>query len=136
MATVFNISDFKAKKQKTEIEKQNNINQTQQIINRVVAEWEYYYHSGKIKELFSSKLNIKPENVLDLNIISLKEKELGMEVALFYPKTLPTNQNGFIAGFNHEKYALATPEMISEIDARLLNIFLFLEISNLEKSKI
>ncbi len=135
------IQDLESFRKKKEIKKQKENpeyqkSEFQRIVEYVLTEWEAAYYSGTFKTFISKKLNIEVDNIFDLNVIANVEKSLGMEVAIFYPKTLPHNMNGYIAGFNHSKFALATPEMASEAEARLVNILLFLEISEFDKAKV
>lgn len=133
------IQDLAAFRKKKETKKQkqspeHHKSEFQKIVDKIFVEWEAAYYAGNIEDYISRKLGIGTKDVFNLNVIANVEKSLGMEIALFYPRTLQHNMHGYVAGFNHEKFALATPEMASEAEARIINILLFLEVSELNKS--
>jgi hypothetical protein len=137
-ASIQDLSSFRKKKEE---EKKKESRDYQQIefnkaVDYIFTDWECAYLRGNIAEFISSRIGVNVKDAFDLNAIASVEKSLGMEIALFYPRALQTNPNGYIAGFNHSKYALATPEMPSEAEARVMNILLFLEVSEMSKQGI
>ncbi len=138
MAEINDLSEFRKKKELAKYKESREHSQTafQSTVDKVLLEWEDAWFHNSIDQYISHRLGVKKKDVFNLNALSNVEKALGMEIALFYPRALQHNMNGFIAGFNHKKYALATPEMASEAEARVLNILLFLEIRELEKQGI
>lgn len=138
MAAIQDLSSFRKKKEDEKKKESREHQQTefQKAVDYIFTDWECAYHRGEIAEFISSRLGIGIKDAYDLNVIAGVERSLGMEIALFYPNALPSNPNGFIAGFNHAKFALATPEMPSEAEARVINILLFLEVSEMSKQGI
>lgn len=138
MAEFHSLDEFRKKKQDEVKKDTREYSQQifQQIVDKVLIDWEDAWFKNNIDQYLSKRLGITKKKVFDLNSISNVEKALGMEIALFYPNALPQNKNGFIAGFNHKKFAMATPEMASEAEARVLNILLFLELRDVEKQGI
>lgn len=135
------IQDLDSYRKKKDIQKKKDSpeyhrTEFQRAVDGTLALWESCFYSGTLDKFISEKLGIGKNDIFNLNVIANVEKSLGMEVSLFYPNTLPHNPTGYVAGFNHVKYALATPEMSSEAEARLINILLFLEVSEMEKAGI
>lgn len=135
------IQDLEAFRKKKETKKkkespEHHRTEFQKAVDYIFTEWESAYYSGTIETHISQKLGIGTKDVFDLNVIANVEKSLGMEIALFYPRALQHNMHGYVAGFNHAKFALATPEMASEAEARVINILLFLEVSEMDKAGI
>lgn len=138
MAEIKDLSSFRKKKEH-QVKKESREHQQsefQKAVDYILTDWEAAYLNGRLAEYISSRLGIGLKDAFDLNVIARVEKSLGMEIALFHPNALPSNPNGYIAGFNHSKFALATPEMPSEVDARAINILLFLEVSEMSKQGI
>lgn len=103
------------------------------IYSDVIEKWVHHTTSGTINKYFHDKI---PEECRtsetanycqDLNLISRIEKTLGMRVVLYYPKTTPGNEHGWMAAFKHRRWVFTTPsDVSSEEGARALNVLLFI----------
>jgi hypothetical protein len=104
-----------------------------EIYSTVIEEWVTHSTSGTIDQYFHDKI---PEECRltgtltycsDLNILSKIEKYLGMCVTLYYPKTTPGNEHGWMASFKYKRWVFTTPsDVASEEGARALNVLLFI----------
>lgn len=92
----------------------------------VLGEWQRAAVRDQLNEYISSKLPVKlrVQDYDNLNALSEIEQKLGMKVASFYPGTTPSNPAGWMAAFHRGKEVFATPQMISEIASRSMNIVL------------
>ena len=138
VSSISDLSEFRKKKEEKlqNDSMESHRNKFQETIDSIFLQWDVAASMGLLTQFLAPKLGVGAGDVYDLNVISKLERSLGMEVAIFYPRALPHNPNGFVAGFNHEKYAMATPEMDSEVLARILNILLYIETTEIEKAGI
>jgi hypothetical protein len=108
-------------------------------VDDVLCLWQSAISVDRLNELFlteiKSKLKLNVENSIeDLNFLSSIEAQLGMKIVIFWPETTNSNRAGWIAGFEINEGAFATPEFASENYARAFNILLFLHLSAIIKS--
>jgi hypothetical protein len=141
MSNIVELDSFRKKKES--IKKQNQKSTKayqagvyQQALDAVLADWEYAINNKIINEYLKKKIGLNYPNFFSLDTASEIEQEFKIVVAMFYPGALTHNPFGYIAGFNIGELAFATPEMNDEITARLLNILLFLEMSQLQKQGV
>jgi len=131
-ASIQDLSEFRKRKEKNKPETASEI--FQRMVNETMIEWETAFYEGGLDKFVNQRVGLKQKDIFNLNDIALIEKALGMEVAVFHPNTLRHDIQGFVAGFNHARFAFATPETGSEAEARIINILLFQKVKALEKT--
>ena len=102
----------------------------QSHIDLLNLEWATYSASNRLNNWISLRVfgDIVEDNYFDLNVISAIEQDLTMSVVVFYPRTFNQDEDCFRAGFHYGQYAIATPPFPREIEARLFNVALYLEV--------
>jgi len=111
-----------------------------EVYEKVVGRWEEYAIKNRLSEYVEARLPkfaraIAPSDYInDLNTISNVEQRLGMKVVVFSPGTATFNSHGWLAGFHRGTDIFSTPPgMVSEANARALNILLWLEFEDAMK---
>ena len=102
----------------------------QSHIDLLNLEWHVYSQSDRLNNWISLRVfgDIVEDNYMDLNVISKIEQDLQMSVVVFYPRTFNPDDDSFRAGFHYGGIAVAGPAWENEIEARLYNIVLYLEV--------
>lgn len=102
----------------------------------VLHDWQIHATKNHLSEFIKAKLPYfaqGPDNadyLNDLNVVVFAEQKLGMKVTMCYPGVTPSNPDTWIVGFYHRNEVFtSSPEMMSEANARALNILLFLSFS-------
>ena len=110
----------------------------QEHIDLLNMEWHAYRSSNRLNAWISLRVfgDIVEDNYFDLNVISKIEIDLQMAVVLFYPRTFNPDDDMYRAGFHYGEMSIAGPPWDNEIDARLYNIALYLEILKDARIKI
>ena len=104
----------------------------QDIFEDVIEDWRRYASKNRLNEFIRGKLpptvdaGIGADYVNDLNIIAATEQKLHMMITVFCPGFTDNNPYGWIAAFQRKNEIFSTPaDMVSEANARALNVVLF-----------
>lgn len=103
------------------------------IRDDIILEWQRFATKNKLNDFILSKLPShckgveNTDYVNDLNALSNVERLLNMKVAVFYPGCVQNSQFGWLAAFHFDDEIFSTPpDIMSEANARALNIVLYL----------
>lgn len=103
------------------------------VYQDVIGNWQRFAQRNHLNEFIRDSLPAKahgPEGedyVNDLNVISKVEQKLDIRVSIFYPGCTTTNPLGWLVVFHRGTEIFSTPpDMVSEANARALNIVLYL----------
>ena len=101
-----------------------------EILDDVVVRWEFHLYRNEIDSLFKEEFKIE-EFFYSLDFVAKLEKMNGVNVAVFGPGTLFDEQVGWCVGVVINGDQVASPEMITELHARLFNLLLYKAIKTL-----
>ena len=129
--SITNLNDFKNRK--TNMAVKSTQEKYNDAIDRALPLWEAAYSAGTISKLLSLETGYHLENHNDFVQVKNLEAYLNLGVIVFAPNAMHTrkNANGWVAGFAIDNESYATPEMLTEPDARAFNILLYITIKNI-----
>jgi hypothetical protein len=113
----------------------------QDTVEDVMGDWQRAAIKNCLNEFIASKLPshmrgaTNADYLNDLNVISVLEQKLGLQVAIFYPGCTTNNPYGWLAAFHRGPEIFSTPpDIVSEANARALNVLLNLNFEIVMKS--
>jgi hypothetical protein len=107
------------------------------VFEDVIEDWQRSASKNRLNEYIRGKLppmvaaGTNADYVNDLNMIATTEQKLNMMTSIFCPGCTANNPYGWMAAFHRRDEIFSTPaDMVSEANARALNIVLFVLFSS------
>ena len=105
----------------------------QEVVEDILGDWQRHAIKNQLNEYVASKLPshirgpLGSDYVNDLNACAAVEQRIGMKISIFMPGCIPQNPIGWLVAFHRNNEIFSTPaDMVSEANARALNILLYM----------